>query len=271
MELTFEIPDELAHRLSGREQDLARVIELGLEALEDEESAAEDTPISPEELVAHARGELEEGQQQELLERLALDADAADDLLDYHRFETLEPPSEEHRISDGEAREALEALRRRIGEESRAGEVIPFEPRARPGSGGLRAMLGFAAGLILAFALLYPGLAEKEDGLEQPTVIELLEVRGAPTYTVAKGSSLFLKLPQGFLPRPWRGRIEIVRGGKAILQLREWPAENSDLLKIPSGSLSEGTYRLRAVPAESGDPDAERLLDFEIQHPPEEP
>ena len=126
MELTLKVPDELKPRLRNRKAQLLEILELGLEVIE------ERAP-TPEELVAYARRELDEEARETLAERLALDQEAVDDLLDFERFERLEPPSEQHRLSDGDVVKALEALRERVAEsrvaESRVAESRVAESR----------------------------------------------------------------------------------------------------------------------------------------------
>ena len=75
MEQTQRIPEELRNRLRPHQARVSEILELGL-------AVFEELLPPPEELVAYSRQELDEEAREALAERLALDEEAVDELLD---------------------------------------------------------------------------------------------------------------------------------------------------------------------------------------------
>jgi hypothetical protein len=84
-----------------------------------------------EELVAYHQDGLAEEARERLQDHLALCKECARLLLDLEGFADLEPPSEAHRLSDGDVEEAKASLRVRIrGDAALPARLLRFHPPA---------------------------------------------------------------------------------------------------------------------------------------------
>lgn len=259
MQLTLEIPDEMVSRLRPYENRLPRVLELGLDALETTPGLADDgspddrdaatwrlaagdltaraqtdepgESPTPEELLAYAEGTLGAAESADLKERLALDPEAVDELLDLYRFEDLEPPSSDRAISQQDVQQALGALRRKVASQqaeetssSRRSGVLPN----KGWSTNLRRIrkhipsLALAASLMLFLGSMWPLLRQPAAGTAYH--IETLEIGrnragddGEP-HTVDSGSEwLQLVLKDTQLPAGEEGAIVVsTRSGHVV-------------------------------------------------------
>jgi hypothetical protein len=272
MELTLNLPDEMVSRLRPHENRLGQILQLGLEAFE---TAAP----TPEELLAYAQGELDDEARADLMERLALDADAVDDLLDFHHFEELEPPSAEHALSDHDVSEALGAFKKRVGAEQDPVEVESEGParsvaRAKPLTarrpGRYRPVLAMAASLLLAVGALWilrP--VPKTTGLLLDTQLELNSARGGRTFSLPpEAENVLLVLPATDLLAGHPGQMRISASRGEVVYQKEVLGTGSDIfLALPGKKLPTDSYRLEIIDSTTGERVHE--LEFEIRVPPD--
>lgn len=270
MELTLKLPDEMVSRLRPHEGRLGKILQLGLEALE---TAAP----TPEELLEYAEGRMDDHARKQLMERLALHAEAVDDLLDYHQFEELEPPSPEHELSDHDVGEALSSFKERVGVEEDSGEVTGQEPVApvveiRPKeskrSYWYRPVLAMAASLLLmvgALWILRP--AGKTIALVHGTKVELNNARGGRTFPLPHATeNVVLVLPTAALPTGHPGRLRISASTGQVVYEREMLGARDDVfLILPGEKLPAGSYRMELFDSATGT--RVHDLEFKIEVP----
>lgn len=133
-------------------------------------------PLTPEEILGLARGELEDARRQEVAERLSVEPEATQALLDVHRFPVVEPLAEGHQLGEFELEAQWRRLHGRLEREGRLSRVRPFASRALP--------LAVAALLVLTLGLggWVVSLRQQVDGLRgprpNPEVISLLPEDG---------------------------------------------------------------------------------------------
>ncbi len=307
MQLTVDIPEEMVPRLRPHEKRLTRVLELGLEALEasgsgsgaetSEEAALQqaasafteraldddEEPLTPEELVAYAEERLGKAERAELEERLALEPEAVDELLDYHHFETLEPPSRDLALSDDDVRSALGELRGSIAAEKPRAESPTSASANGPGPVSIvrrlqkqLPYLALAASLVLALGsfLMVQGEQETRVAAHVQT-LPIGHLRGIATETrhIAEEPRGWyqLQFPNISLPPGERGEIVLVTSsGQEISRFRiagtRAAATQLVTAPIPASELPYGTYRLEILDSKG------RLFDefaLSIEPPPE--
>lgn len=304
MQLTVDIPEEMVPRLRPHEKRLTRVLELGLEALEasgsgsgaeaSEEAALQqaasafteraldddEEPLTPEELVAYAEERLGKAERAELEERLALEPEAVDELLDYHHFETLEPPSRDLALSDDDVRSALGELRGSIAAEKPRAESPTSASANGPGPVSIvrrlqkqLPYLALAASLVLALGSFLMVQGEQDEVMVAKNVqfFELLGKKGEPwRFDLEEESDWFqLTLPRIPSLEGKHGEIVLSLNGQTILRssIQGQAAEGTRVVisDLPKKRFGIGSYKIEIL-------DAEGLLletlEFSVERPP---
>ncbi len=231
----------------------------------------------PEEMVGYRAGKLEPDAEAALQERLALHPAAARELLDLASFERLQPPDEQHRLSEADVEEALVAMRARIRLEDekqdiRQGgleepvvdepqaEIIQFPAkrlrtlRATVRISAMAALLAIVVGASWIGAL-YRKL-EEAAGPRYATVIDVETTRGARPYAASPDAERILLVIHGVDLRSFaRGRLEISTDGGEVLRQHDFTASEDEAslltLDLPRDVLPDGTYRVEVFGLDS--------------------
>jgi hypothetical protein len=286
MEKTLHLPDELADRLAQREDQLGRILELGLRVVEREEGelgsepdeelpavwedaladlmsqqrrASEEPPPSPEEVIAYYRDELDPGEREKWLERLALHPDAVRDLVDLIEFGRAgEPTARELQ----ETQEALRSFRTRVG-----GGVSP--PRRVP-------WLAWAAVLALAVGASWiPWLWDRQTPPSSPryaAVIDVAASRGARPFPVSEeAQEILLILPLEVAAGSERGTLQITTADGDVVYRGTFHITGDRwsrlCLSLPRDRLQPGTYRIEITIAATDARPGIREYRFAIEDP----
>ena len=288
MQLTVDIPDEMVPRLRHYEGRLSRVLELGLEALEASGTGSGDAAsegavlrraanafteraldddeesLTPEELLAYAEETLDEAERAEIEERLALEPGAVDDLLDYHHFETLEPPSQDLALSESDVRSALGELRGTIAAEDprtvRSAESSPGTSRPLSFPRRLQKQLPYlalAASLVLAVGSMLTLQGGREGVMIAKNVqpFEFLEERrGEPAIRYLEENSDWFQLVLPRIPSLEGKRGQVVfstEDGQVIFRssILGQAAEGTRVVlsDLPKDKLGIGAYRIEIL------------------------
>lgn len=316
MELNLNVPDEMVSRLRPHENRLLQILELGLDALEtapdnegslrvqvevsdpeeptwtrtaqnyalSDRSLAPPEEPCPEDLRALEEGTLDPEARDNLLERLAVDREAVDELLDLQDFEALEPPSKEHILSDHDVKRAFAGLQQRLGSEATSAEAQPSShsptasPTAHASEGTLRYPsrwnqwpMALAASLVLTFGSIWlfsnPSRSLKA---QHARVLVLENTRGVQPHSLPSDSGTILViLPKANLSDGRVGVLRLHNGAGTLIYESEISGSDeafSDaFFTLPGDKLAAGSYRLSIV-----DPALDETvneLEFRIEQP----
>ena len=291
MEKTLNLPDDLADRLSRREAELERILELGLQIVEREDSeidtgaagsaddevlpailqdvlnahmnqrrrASVDSPLDPAELIAYHRGELEPVEEERLLDRLTLDHRAVRDLVDWIEFDREETRSAKEQQK---TTEALHSFRARVGGSAsrsrRYRQVV------------------LAAGLAVAFGAAWTlGLVTsraKVSGPRYAAVIDVAASRGARPFPVSEDAQeILLILPLDAATGTEMRTLQItgIDGGVVYQETFRVTEDHWSrlYLALPRDHLAPGTYRLEVTTAAAHARPEDREYRFAIENP----
>lgn len=290
MEKTLNLPDALADRLRGREDQLGQILELGLQAVEREDEdlepdvddelpaawraelatvmsrrrqSSEEPPPSLEELIAYHRGELEPAEEEKWLERLALHPESVRDLADLIDFDRDEIPTAQ------QAQETAEALRL-------------FRARARrsasPPSRRLR-WIALAAVLVIAVGASWIswllGHQEPASGPRYATVIDVATSRGARPFPVSEDAQeILLILPVDMTAEPRQGTLQITADDGDLVYQDTFQVTGDRwsrlYVSLPRDHFPPGSYRIEITTSGQNDaPDTQEFrLAIEAPAPP---
>ncbi len=276
MEKTLNLPEELVGRLPEAEEQVVQILELGLQALDQEsgkhevESDLESTvwsaavrkllinrrrnsrqpPPSTEELIAYARDELEVTERESFLEQLAVHPESIRDLIDLIEFGRDEAPDDTEKQ---EVSEALELFRSRL--ESRP--EVPEEKKLRVSETSRpRPRLAWAAALLIGAGGAWL-LALLGSQIGQPptphyaAVIDVATSRGARTFPVSSDApDVLIILPDVELPAGSdQASLRISKpNGDIVYQDSFHRSSDRGIrlyLSLPSKDLPPGSYEIQ--------------------------
>lgn len=305
MDLKLNLPDDLAKRLGPHEDRLVHILELGLRslAIEDEDSETEadglpaawqtahgelvrlrktDSPLpSAEELIAYHRGKLDPAEEEKLLDRLALDAEAARDLLDFIWFDSHQASRADPGSPD--TAQALRRFRARLAEVPKTEPTVhPFPIPAAPQKVTLplsrfrrHRWLGWAAALLLVVGVLWIpwwlGAPADRSSPRYAAVIEVTASRGARPFPVSKDVGEILLILPHVESGSEQGRLRILTANGEVVYddvLRRSADPWSRLyLRLPAERFGPGTYRIEVSTSAQDTLPELRELQFSIEDP----
>ncbi len=255
-------------------------LETAVRAIADDSRLALGAHLSLDQLADHRAGRLSAGEDDRVLDHLALCPTCTKLFLDLASFPHLEPPPGAEPASEREIEAEWRAMGPGLlaaagvepgrGDATEGGSVLPFgDPRGASRRWQTPAL--WAAALMLTFGAAWIGTLHqqlaKQGAAQYATVIDIEVARGSRPYPVSPRATQVLLIVHDFdLETYSRGQLQVLRRGTVLhtANLEPSPDDRSLLyLALPRELLPAGSYRIKIfgqISDERGRLDADQQL-----------